>query len=223
MLDWFPKKPDLAFFMLKYLTYSILAIGISTGMTAQKVMERSWDASVFERITIDGDAIFDIKVVASATSAIKLHVKAAGEYSDYVVLEISEEDRQLVISTGYSPYFFGANDKLAAHKVMSIELQLHIPEDLVVAVSSKLASFYGVGHFKHLSVLLLDGRCELWSFLGEASIKNRDGDILVYAKHGVVGTAKSGTGRVLNTLPNYGVHKINVQSVNGDITLALDR
>ena len=184
-------------------------------------MERSWDVSAFNEVSIVSDEVFFIKIIAGETSKIKLEAKASGEYCEYVVLDISEEKNKLQIATGYTPYFEAANDKLAAHKVMSIQLELLVPENMAIKVFSKLASFYGEGRFKNAEVILEDGQCVFALFKGNAKIKTRNGNVVVSAKGGVAGTAISNYGTVINNLPSTGKYKIKVQSVNGDITLAV--
>ncbi|MDC8002543.1 hypothetical protein POV27_00640 [Aureisphaera galaxeae] len=186
---------------------------------AQKVIQRSLDAEGIKKLEITSDQVFLIKLEAKDTETIEIKTLVEGENYENVVLSVEEKEGVLRVKTGYTPYFEGANDKLAAHKVISIEMTLIIPENLSVFVSSFIASVQATGFFENLYTGLNNGNCTLQDFLGNAQLNSRNGFIHVTAEAGVMGTAHSQRGKVNNSLPKTGWYEVTAQSVNGDVIL----
>ena len=134
-------------------------------------------------------------------------------------LNISEENKTLSLSTGFTPYFQAENDKLAAHKVISIEMKLNISNSLEVFVRSSIASLSTHGSFKNLQVELGNGNCVLNDFEGDAQLLTGNGNIRVVAHDTVGARAKTKRGKLTNELSATGNFYIDAESVNGDITL----
>ena len=205
--------------MLKIICYIVVLFFLIPEGSAQKIIEKSWDGEGIERINVVSDQIFNIKIVSDESETIDVIAKIEGEHSENVVLNVSEDKSTLSLSTGYSPYFKLANDKLAAHKVISIEIELHIPENLQVFVKASIASVETNGSFEEIHLELGNGNCLLKDFEGGAHINTRNGNITVYARETVSATGKTKTGTLQNELLTGGVFSIMAQSVNGDITL----
>src|SRR5690606_17153034 len=121
--------------------------------------------------------------------------------------------------TGFSPFVFLEDDKLAAHKVLAVEIVLIVPNTISVEVKSKLASIFANGNFKALAVSIENSNCELRNFSGNAHLKTKDGNINVVAESGVSGIAISINGTVENMLPKRGKFTVQAESVNGNIRL----
>ncbi len=206
--------------MQKRCIYIILFILTLSPCWGQKIIQRSLDAAGIKRVEITSDQVFFIKIEASNTPTIQVHTEVEGENYENVVLSLSEKDGTLAVKTGYTPYFEANNDKLAAHKVISIEMTLSIPENLEVFISSFIASVEATGVFKNLYTGLNNGNCTLTNYLGDAQLNTRNGFIKVNAQAGVHGTAFSQRGRVEDQLPETGFYKVEAQSVNGDVILA---
>jgi len=191
---------------------------ISEGF-AQKIIERSWNSKTIERIEIISGPIFNIRIISEATEKILVITKIEGEHYENVVLEGLEKNKTLSLAMGYTPYFIMANDKLAAHKMISIEMEIHLPKNLEVVVKASIASLETVGVFKTVHATLDNGNCVLTNFKGDATIHTKNGNITVYAQETVSAVAKTKRGKLINQLPKTGVFLINATSVNGDITL----
>ena len=177
------------------------------------------DTSEIERLVIDADAIFSLSIVSEKTTEISITTIVAGETYENVLVTTSEANKTLTIGTSYSPYFKADNDKLAAHKVLSIEMQLIIPEFLDVSVNSKLASVSASGIYSMLQIALDTGSCKLINFTGNASLQTKQGDIDVHTIGNIAGKGISKNGKVQNTLPLEGKYRITAESRDGDISL----
>lgn len=186
---------------------------------SQKIVEKQLDATRFERISVTSDWINTLTIATEATDQIRIVSKVVGENCENVIITTSEENKTLKIGTSYSPFFIPENDKLAAHKVMSVAIAITIPNFLFVEVNTPLASISGVGNYSNFQANLENGDCELIDFLGNASIITRQGNIKVLAKEQVSGRAFSTNGSVINYLPGKAEYTIIAESRDGDVSL----
>ena len=207
-----PNKLVLGFFVMFYLFFVIHGF-------SQKTVEKSWEGTAFDTLEIISDEVFKIEIIAGDFSKIMLQATIAGENFESMNIGASEKDKVLTLKPSYRPYFTPKNDKLAAHKLLSIEMKIHIPEGMIVYVSSKLASIETLGMFQKLDVNLRDGQCILKEFTGNAKINTHLGDIIVFATSQVFGTALTKNGNVTNKLSVSGKYILNAESVNGNISL----
>ena len=217
-----PKKirPNFwGFFMLKHIFIFTVLLFFTTDITAQKVLQKQFDASSFERLVIESDDVFTITISAQKTDNINVRTHIEGEHHESVVVNTSEAGKTLTLSTGYSPFFEKENDKLAAHKLIAIDMLITVPENLSVEIRSKIASVTGKGTYENFFMALENGTCLLNNFKGNATLYTKEGAITVYAKPTVTGQAISKKGTVLNELPKTGKHKIIAESITGSITL----
>jgi hypothetical protein len=205
--------------MLKKGIYIGLLFFMFSEGYAQKIMEKSWDASSVDRLEVISDEVYRITIISEATERIYVSTKVEGEHNENVVLLVSEENKTLLLSTGFTPYFVMQNDKLAAHKVISIEMEIRVPSDLAVLVKGAIVSVETKGSFSELQLELRNGNCVLNAFKGNAQLNSRNGNITVFAKETGVLNIKSRNGSIKNELPEEGQFFINAESVNGDITL----
>jgi hypothetical protein len=186
---------------------------------AQKILEKQIDAIETKQLVIASDMINLLSIATEKTDQIKMITKIAGENSENVIVTASEENNILTIGTAYTPYFSPENDKLAAHKILSIEMQLIIPDFLIVEIDTKTASIEATGTYDVFRANLDYGNCELNNFLGHAMLRTVHGNILVHAQEHVSGRAFSKKGSVLNYLPGRAKYTIIAESRDGDISL----
>jgi hypothetical protein len=205
--------------MLKKTLLSLLLVFGISGAISQKLVEKQLDATRFERLIISSDIINTLTITSEATNEISILNKVVGENYENVVVTTSEENKTLKIGTSYSPFFIAENDKLAAHKVMSVDIELTIPNFLYVEVNTPIASISVTGNYSNFQAFLENEDCHLNNFLGNASIKTKQGNIKVYAKANVSGRAFSTNGSVVNYLPGRAKYTIIAESRDGDISL----
>jgi len=190
---------------------------------AQKVIERNFNASEITSIEINSDVIYHIKIISEKTEYIKIKTQVEGENYENVVLGIIEENNTLHINISYTPFFEAKNDKLAAHKVISIEMELIVPENMAINIKAEIASLEIDGKYGDVSVLLGSGNCSLTNFKGDAMLKTKQGFITVYASKKTLGTAISKKGTVINELSKVNVksskYRIEAESFKGNISL----
>ena len=199
--------------------FILFLLGFISNSFAQKIIEREFDAANLATIEINSDDIFAIRITSGKTNKIKIKTNIEGENFENVVLSVVKKNETLIINPEYSPFFKAKNDKLAAHKVIAIELDVFIPENFEIHIKSALASVETNGSFKLISALLEKGNCNFNNFKGNAIVKTNNGAITIYANQKTTGTAISKKGIVINELSNNGVYSINAESIRGDISL----
>ena len=202
--------------------FIILLIGITYNSFAQKIIERKIDAASISLIEINSDDVFNIIITSEDITKVIIKTNIVGENFENVLLSIKENNGQLSIAPEYSPYFEAKNDKLAAHKVIAIEMELIVPENIEIIINSSLASLKASGKYVSVKALLGTGNCILENFNGDALINTKQGFIKVFAHKSVYGgIAISKKGTVTNELTTKGKYRIEAESFEGDISLFL--
>lgn len=198
-------------------TILLLLIAI-TSVCAQKSTEKIWNADVINTIVIDGENVFNITVSNSLSNTILLKVKIEGEHANQLVMVDSIVNKQLYISSSFQPLFVKDNDKLSAHKVMSVEYQLLVPKNIKLEIKSNIGSVDLVGTYPSVFIELNQGNCNLKQFLGNASINTVNGDINIEADHAKV-EAFTKTGQITLTQFKFLKFNLNCHTINGDIKI----
>lgn len=188
----------------------------SLSLMGQRNTEELIDAGNIESIRINTDEVFRIRVSATDRSGISIRTHSEGEYYDNIILETSVKDGELKLTTRYPERLTGGYDKLSAHKVFSLEIELEVPKDMELIVNSNLASLIAEGDYRSVYADLKQGYCQLLSFTGSAVINTYNGDILVETSSGLI-EAQSRNGEV--TIPDFmlGRNPLRLTSIDGDI------
>lgn len=184
--------------------------------SAQKETRELIDAEDILSIRINTNEVYQIRLRSTRSSQISIKTFSEGEYYNDILLETSIEKRELKITTRYPEILTGGYDKLSAHKVFSMEIEIEIPQGKEVIISSNLASLIARGDYKSIYADLKQGYCELRDFSGTAVINTYTGDILVETGAGYI-EARSRNGKV--EIPDFlhGRNPIRLTSIDGDI------
>ncbi len=183
---------------------------------AQRNTQEKIDASNIQSIRIDSDEVFLVTVKTAAVSQISIKTHSEGEYFDNILLRSKVEGGELVLSSEYPEMLTGGYDKLSAHKVFSLEIELEIPKGLELSVTSNIASLIAEGNFKAVYANLKQGYCHLLDFSGAAEINTYKGDILVGTKKGIIeASSRHGNVQVPDFLP--GRAPLKLTSIDGNI------
>lgn len=185
-------------------------------VAAQRDTREIINAEKIERIHIKSDEVYLINITTSENDQIVISTHSEGEYYNEIALETSVNNEELIINTSYPQELTSGYDKLSAHKVFSLEVELEIPEGMEVTVYSNIASLQATGKFKSIFAELKQGYCELLKFSGTAIINTFSGYILVETRSGLI-DAKSRNGKV--EIPDFlpGRNPIKLTSIDGDI------
>lgn len=195
----------------------LLLILIPNCLFAQKRSEQTFDKQDIKTLSINSNAIFKISITAQPVQEISIQTITDGETYESSLLHTKIIDQRLEITTGRTPDFTPFNDKLSAHKVLSIELDITIPQDFNIDIYSTLAEVSLKGRYKELQINLgrggLIGRDIRFR---ESVINTISGNVALTTKRADV-TASSRNGEVIiNSNLNEGPI-CSVESIYGDI------
>lgn len=208
----------MGFFMMKPFATLILLFSIAAAF-GQKLVEKQWDAHGIKRVEVISDSIFNIEVKSVEGTQVQVQAAIEGELFENLLLDGLNKEGVLSLKVGLTPFFEAKNDKLAAHKVVSVSLSIQMPPELTLVISSKLADVQVYGPFNHVQAALYNGDLQLDNYSGSADLRTTHGSIDVRAYGPVYGMAKSKKGQVNNSLPEQGTLPIRAKSVNGAIRL----
>jgi hypothetical protein len=205
---------------MKHIYLFILFFIFSGSLFGQKKLFKEYDAKGIETLFIESDEIFQIKLIASQTDKISIYTVIEGETFESSLLNTKLVEKQLKITTGRTPDFIPFNDKLSAHKILSIVLEITIPEYMTVDVYSALASVEASGNYKNVRINLDRGGCEFsnFRFRESAHINTISGNIYIETTEVQI-VAQSRNGNIVIPYGMTGNHAIHLNSIHGDITV----
>lgn len=186
---------------------------------AQKIIQKEFSSEEIHTLSIVDNVIYKITIYSSEEKNLKVLAHVSGEHSESIIIEEKISEETLELKTGLIPFIILENDKLAAHKVMAVEMEIVIPKTMSIEIKSVLASLETTGAIKNLAVSLENGSCVLNDFSGNAHLKTTTGNITVFAKSNVSGKAISTHGIVQNELSLNGKFFVEAESINGTIKL----
>ena len=158
--------------------FVLLLTFLSFKALSQKKLQKEFDAAPFTSVVINGHEASLIKVISEKRETIKINLNIEGEYHESVLLEVFQQNEALLVAPAFTPFFERHNDKLAAHKVLSVTLEIKVPKDLFVSITSKNAFIEGMGTFGFFYAETDGGAVTLDSFIGDGDIKTSTGTFL---------------------------------------------
>lgn len=192
---------------------------LSFTLKGQKNLYRTISANDISLVQVNASNCFKVEFHTVEGNAIAIEAEIEGEYSQDLDLEVNTSGTTVLIEAGFAPSFENPNDKLSAHKVVSILLKLTIPSFKEVEVYGTNSRVILEGKYKELDVSLSDGECELHNIEGNANVKTQSGTINVLAKSAQI-NANSKYGKVsFNPIPE-GLFIYKLQTVTGNIELS---
>ena len=201
--------------MIRASVILLLMFTAVSPIKAQRIIEKSLVNDHARFFYVDSSLAYQVDISTNTSKDISILATVEGEYQNEIVLNIEESGSEIFISTSFSPEFQAKNDKLSAHKVISIALDMSIPENLVLYLKGTYTHMNVSGHYKELGVDLQDGRCHLNNTSGAIHVNTKSGDIILEGSHGYV-EAKSEYGKVeIDELPlSDAAFKLNTVSGN---------
>ena len=170
-------------------------------------------------LIFDFDNVFTIKLSSTKSNQIIIKSISEGEYANHFVITQKRENKTLHISGNIAFTFPNNQDKLSAHKVHAIAVEILVPEHLKILVSSDIGNVSIMGKYNTLGTNLRSGNCYINNVLGDFSIKTVTGDINLTTNSGVVNAvSKSGT-ITQEALPN-GKSNFQLKTAKGNIKIA---
>ncbi|MFX0556275.1 hypothetical protein ACOCEA_05730 [Maribacter sp. CXY002] len=187
-------------------------------LTAQKKVAKSILKESIHLIQIDANSCFEVVLQTSTTNEILIEAQMDGEYSNELFLNLLENGNTLQVNAGFGPNYKNPNDKLSAHKVVSIALKVTIPQFKNVKVHGTSANIIAYGEYDNLGISLSDGICRLKGLSGKVEVKTQNGNIFVEANKAII-ISSSKYGTVSNNPIDDGASLYQLSTVTGDIIL----
>lgn len=173
-------------------------------------------ANDIQWVQINAANCFEVNLNTFSGDEVNVSAEIEGEYSKDLDLEVKSSGAMVFIEANFVPSFENPNDKLSAHKVVSIRLNITVPLFKTVELYGTNTRVRATGNYKELQVTLSDGACELYNVKGNVNVKTQSGTIIVKAKAAAIKT-ESRYGRVaFNSIP-VGISKYNLETVTGNI------
>ena len=121
-------------------------------LKAQRMIEKSLVNKNVRFFYIDSSLAYQLILDTNLSGEIGLRASIEGEYQNEIVLNVQESGSDLFISPAFSPEYQFKNDKLSAHKVISISLEISVPENLSVHLTGTSTNVKAKGVYKLLQV-----------------------------------------------------------------------
>lgn len=198
--------------------FFVLGFFFLLNLHGQKLVKKAFVNSRTESIQIDSQFCYLIDLGTAKTNEVKVEADIEGEYSKDLLITIEDKGTTVLISAGFQPNFINPNDKLSAHKVISIKLNIILPEYKNVFVYGTNSNVLVEGKYKNLKVKLSDGRCILDNVIERVEVTTQKGDILLMTVKGNV-IAESAYGKVEKETIPKGQNQYILKTVEGNINL----
>jgi len=182
----------------------------------QKLVRKAFIGPRTQNIQIDARYCYRIDIKTEPIDEVQVSATMDGEYAKDLLVSIKESGTTTMISTDFQPNFVNPNDKLSAHKVISIALEISVPEYKNVDVFGTKTNLYATGKYKDLKITLSDGRCTLRNVSESVTVTTQKGDILLSAPSGDV-ISESTYGSVQKESIPFGDNRFFLKTVEGDI------
>lgn len=185
-------------------------------MIGQKAIRKTIVNPENQYVQVDAKNCYLVLLETSKNKELVVEANIEGEYQKDLVVKIEEDGSNVLVSTSFLPNFIAPNDKLSAHKFISIALKITIPEYCVVNVFGTNSKVEATGTYRNLKVSLDTGDCVLKNVIEEAQVKTQKGTITVRTNEGKI-DATSVYGVVkLSNIPE-GNSRYKLSSVEGNI------
>lgn len=182
----------------------------------QKVIRKTIINPDNQAIQIDTKNCYKVILETSKNKELSIAAEIEGEYQKDLVVKIEEDGSNVLVGAGFLPNFVNPNDKLSAHKVLSISLKIRVPEYCYVTIFGTNSQVEATGKYRKLKVSLATGNCFLNNVTESVEVKTQKGTINLVTQKGNI-EAESAYGVVkLPKIPE-GNSNYKLVSVEGNI------
>ena len=169
-------------------------------------------------INIDGNLSYRVILETADTKEVSVEARMDGEYQKELLVNFREEGKTLYLETSFSPEFRFPNDKLGAHKVVSVSMKVTLPQDQQILLTAGSCEVSASGRYRNLKIVFNDGLCDLSHSAENTEVRTGKAPIVARLHSGVV-EAESRYGEVhLEKIPE-GDHHLKLYSTQGDISV----
>lgn len=203
--------------MERVLFFFVVLVSLQS-LAAQKLVKKTVLKDEVSKIQIDVGNCFEIDLGTSDSQELIVEAQIDGEYKKDLLLNITEQGATIGISAAFQPNFINPNDKLSAHKVISIALKVLVPKHKLVHVFGTHCNVSATGVYDLLRVSLNDGRCDLIEVSENVEVITQSGSISATYEEAKV-MAQSKYGRIMGPDSDSGNGQYDLRTVTGNILL----
>ena len=196
----------------------LLLILVQGSIQAQSKWEKTIDAPEVHSLSIELGFIQNLMVSTSNSDQYVIKTTSEGEYRDQVMLVSKEVDHWLEIYPQWTPSFIAPNDKLSAHKVRALNLELVVPKGKTLEIRGEQAVVSVLGEYKEVVLRLGSGRVNLEHSSEESDIRTDSADVFLTVPYGDI-QASSTEGKVIGSIPVNTRFHYKLASEKGSIYL----
>ncbi|NAY91890.1 hypothetical protein GTQ34_08170 [Muricauda sp. JGD-17] len=198
--------------------FFLLGFFLLGSLNGQKLVEKGLIGPHIESIHINAHFCYQIEVNTHQGDEIQVLANIEGEYTKDLLVGLTESGNTVFVDAGFQPNFINPNDKLSAHKVISIALQVTLPEYKEVHIYGTNSNTKVSGNFRKLEIKIADGRCVLQDVIEHVVVTTQKADIFLNIPKGDV-TAKSLYGEIHEEFIPTGDYRYILNTVEGNIHL----
>lgn len=202
---------------MKYILF-LLFLVFNFYSHAQHITQKTFSKEAISSISIHGEYVFKITVDAKPVSEITVRSRVEGENNENIVLITEAKNNHLYIAVKQQPLFVDANDKLSAHKVISVEINVVIPGHLSMGIDLYESDLIVKGAYDKVRVHSDTGNCIFTAFQGSARIDTRNGNVAMQTNHAKV-SAASKNGYIKKEEIDAGNQEVLIKTINGNVTI----
>ncbi|NNG08925.1 MAG: hypothetical protein HKM92_02055 [Arenibacter sp.] len=202
---------------MRQLLVIFFLLGVSA-LDAQKKVIKDMEGQGVSLIQINSENCFKVELTTLADKRIIVESDMDGEYMQNLLLNVLREGNTVWIGAGFQPNFRNPNDKLSAHKVVSISLKISIPQYLDVSVRGSNSNISATGDYDNFNISLTDGVCTLEEVRGDISVSSQSGNIVLSTSEAEI-QASSKYGKVDREFIPYGDNQFTLNSITGNIRI----
>ena len=204
---------------INHITLFFALLACLNSAFAQKKMVLTEPAENLKGIFIESDQIFQIYVKTTNSDQLVISTEVEGETFETLEIDTALQNDLLYITTGRSVGFKAFDDKLAAHKVLSVVLHIELPSNKELWVNSSLASVEAQGAYSYVNLNLSGGRVDLLNFSGNGVVNTLRGAIAIETQNTAV-KASSRNGTVDVASSPLQLYELVLKTVDGDISVS---
>ncbi len=202
----------------KSLVLSIYCLLTTVSVCCQKTVRKTVLSPATTLVRIDANNCFEVNVGTTQSEAVEVTADLEGEYAEDLLITLREEGSTLSINTNFQPNFKNPNDKLSAHKVVSIRLEISLPPHKNLSIYGSDSNVILNGVYKDVRVILNDGACRLGLHAETITVRSQSGPIYLSVPVESV-MAKSRYGQVIGQAEKNGHGRFELITATGDIHL----
>ena len=184
----------------------------------QKLVRKALIDPQITSIHVNAHFCYQIAMETYTGDEVQVLANIEGEYAPDLFVALTESGSTIFVDAGFQPNFINPNDKLSAHKVISIALQIKLPEYREVHVYGTNCNVEASGKYGKLEVKLDDGQCTIRDVAEYVEVTTQKGDILLTIPKGNI-TANSNYGEIFREVIPRGDNRYILQSIEGNIHL----